>query len=216
MPSRSNISYWTITLRSNRPSWVTQNIIPINIHLMSLIQNLMRKLRTKMSNLMINRLYWLKDLIYISIILTIIMSLSIFIPTSQSLKYRKNSPICLKIYTRMILWRISILNILIWKIWASIKLKKIKMGKSSHKKIKSIILMAVKIKLNFTKIQFWRSQSTLITADKTSKAFVQSPKILIKYIYFRLKNLLSYLTRINKIKFTPNKSKYFWIITEVL
>ena len=134
MPSRSNISYWTITLRSNRPSWVTQNIIPINIHLMSLIQNLMRKLRTKMSNLMINRLYWLKDLIYISIILTIIMSLSIFIPTSQSLKYRKNSPICLKIYTRMILWRISILNILIWKIWASIKLKKIKMGKS-HKKI---------------------------------------------------------------------------------
>ena len=134
MPSRSNISYWTITLRSNRPSWVTQNIIPINIHLMSLIQNLMRKLRTKMSNLMINRLYWLKDLIYISIILTIIMSLSIFIPTSQSLKYRKNSPICLKIYTRMILWRISILNILIWKIWASIKLRKIKMGKS-HKKI---------------------------------------------------------------------------------
>lgn len=134
MPSRSNISYWTITLRSNRPSWVTQNIIPINIHLMSLIQNLMRKLRTKMSNLMINRLYWRKDLIYISIILTIIMSLSIFIPTSQSLKYRKNSPICLKIYTRMILWRISLLNILIWKIWASIKLKKIKMGKS-HKKI---------------------------------------------------------------------------------
>ena len=134
MPSRSNISYWTITLRSNRPSWVTQNIIPINIHLMSLIQNLMRKLRTKMSNLMINRLYWLKGLIYISIILTIIMSLSIFIPTSQSLKNRKNSPICLKIYTRMILWRISILNILIWKIWASIKLRKIKMGKS-HKKI---------------------------------------------------------------------------------
>ncbi len=134
MPSRSNISYWMITLRSNRLYWVTQNIIPINIHLMSLIQNLMRKLRTKMSNLRINRLYWLKDLIYISIILTIIMSLSIFIPTSQSLKYRKNSLICLKIYTRMILWRISILTILIWKIWASIKLRKIKMGKS-HKKI---------------------------------------------------------------------------------
>ena len=134
MPSRSNISYWMITLRSNRFYWVTQNIIPINIHLMSLIQNLMRTLRTKMSNLRINRLYWLKDLIYISIILTIIMSLSIFIPTSQSLKYRKNSLICLKIYTRMILWRISILTILIWKIWASIKLRKIKMGKS-HKKI---------------------------------------------------------------------------------
>lgn len=134
MPSRSNISYWMITLRSNRLYWVTQNIIPINIHLMSLIQNLMRKLRTKMSNLRINRLYWLKDLIYISIILTIIMSLSIFIPTSQSQKYRRNSLICLKIYTRMILWRISILTILIWKIWASIKLRKIKMGKS-HKKI---------------------------------------------------------------------------------